>query len=139
MTYLVIGETKYPLDEAMARPTLNDLVALKVQTGMGMKSLKAGIDRFDALGGDIEAISEDVAVLDTIRALVWLVRRVAGERLTFDEANDFPLDELSFEGVEEAPDEDPTTAPTDTAPAAEGAVLALTGTPPSTRTSAERF
>lgn len=124
----------YDLKGALMRPSLNDLHALLLATGIGVKTLKLRMQRIDELP-DFEDIFEDAELMDALRSLVWLARRNAGERLSVEDANDFGMD--TFELVSDEDDvpaadlADPTTAPTDSDPAA-GAVVAET---PSSETS----
>lgn len=87
--------------------TLLDLIAVKQQTGLGLKDLQAGLQQGEDGEPDMLAFS----------ALVWLARRKAGEKhLSFEQAVDFPLADLRIEN-EQADDEsedaatpDPTAA-----------------------------
>lgn len=81
----------------VGRLSLLDLLELKKQTGLNVEDMTTPL----AEGGDsIIATSEGVMALG---ALIWLTRRKAGEReLTFEQACDFPLDELEF--VDEEPE-----------------------------------
>jgi hypothetical protein len=97
---LVIGATEYPLGN-INEATLDDLMMLRKQTGLGMKGLREKLqllDKFD----DPEDILDDPDALLAMGALVWLARRKAGEVLTLEQACDFPLHEMQF--VEEPDD-----------------------------------
>lgn len=83
----------------VGRLSLLDLLELKKQTGMDVESMTTPLAE---AGESIIATNEGVMALG---ALIWLTRRKAGERdLTFEQACDFPLDELEFvdEGETEA-------------------------------------
>jgi len=81
----------------VGRLSLLDLLELKKQTGLNVEDMTTPL----AEGGDsIIATNEGVMALG---ALIWLTRRKAGEReLTFEQACDFPLDELEF--VDDTPE-----------------------------------
>ena len=100
---LVIQGTRYDLIETLSKPSLNDLYYLKVKTkstdypaGVSLKSMVPVMLRMADLD-DPAGILDDPELLLNLRALVFLCRRHAGEKLTLDEANDFPIDEFSFE------------------------------------------
>jgi hypothetical protein len=95
-----IGE--YDMDAALRHPTLNDLFYLKVKTrseeypkGVGLKVLGEYLEKFTQLESPSDLL-EDADSLLALRCLVFLCRRAAGERLTIDEANDFPLEAFEF-------------------------------------------
>lgn len=126
---LIVGDKKYPLQEAIQGATLNNLYALKMQTkgpgtqGIGIKSLRDAFQRMqdtapkDGSTADPLAFLEDAENLLALQAMVWLCKRHAGESVTVAEANDFPLSQIGFEAEEaEAEPEDPTAARTDTDP-----------------------
>lgn len=125
MKLIVAGKT-YPLQEAIQGATLRNLYALKIQTGLGMKSLRDTFKRMEASApkdgttGDPLDFLEDADNLLALQAMVWLCKRHAGEAVTVAEANDFPLSQIGFErDVEEeeaAPEPDPTPARTDSVP-----------------------
>lgn len=90
-----IQGTEYDVAE-VGRLSLLDLMELKKQTGMDVEDMTTPL----AEGENIIATNEGVMALG---ALIWLTRRKAGEReLTFEQACDFPLDELEF--VDEEPE-----------------------------------
>lgn len=104
---LVIQGKRYDLIETLSKPSLNDLYYLKVKTksedfpaGVSLKSMVPVMLRMADISDDPAAILDDPELLLNLRALVFLCRRHAGEKLTFDEANDFPIDEFSFEREE---------------------------------------
>jgi len=87
----------------LSKLSLFDLLELKKQTGLTVDDLQdnlAAAGEGDDDGGKSLLASE--AGLLSVGALIWLARRKAGERLTLEEACDFPLEELSF--VEEPGD-----------------------------------
>jgi hypothetical protein len=125
---LIVAGTKYPLQEAIQGATLRNLYVLKVQTGIGIKSLRDAFKRMqdsapkDGTAADPLDFLEEEDNLLALQAMVWLCKRHAGESVTVSEANDFPLSQIGFEAeTEEVGAEDPTTARTDTAPGAEPA------------------
>lgn len=128
---LIVGDKKYPLQEAIQGATLRNLYVLKVQSGVGIKSLRDAFQRMqdsapkDGQPADPLDFLEDEENLLALQAMVWLCKRHAGEAVTVSEANDFPLSKIGFEADEaEAKAEDPTEARTDTAPGGGPAAVA---------------
>lgn len=134
---LIVGDNKYPLQEAIQGATLRNLYTLKLQTkgeghaGIGIKSLRDAFQRMqdtapkDGTPGDPLEFLEDEENLLALQAMVWLCKRHAGESVTVAEANDFPLSKIGFEAdAAEAAAEDPTVARTDTVPGGEPAAAA---------------
>lgn len=125
---LIVGDKKYPLQEAIQGATLRNLYTLKMQTkshdhpGIGIKSLRDAFQRMqdsapkDGSAADPLDFLEDAENLLALQAMVWLCKRHAGEAVTVADANDFPLSKIGFEAEEETAQEDPTVARTDTAP-----------------------
>lgn len=120
---LIVAGVKYPLQEAVQGATLRDLYSLKIQTGLGMKSLRDTFkhmqDSEPAPGevGDPLDILESEENLLALQAMVWLCKRHAGEFVTVAEANDVALSQIGFEREQEAPvAQDPTPARTDSDP-----------------------
>jgi hypothetical protein len=123
---LVIQGKEFDVVETLSKPSLNDLFYLKVKTkseefplGVSLKTLAAGLERMASFTNPMDFI-DDAESLLSLRALIFLARRHAGERVTLDSANDVPLDEFSF--VPEDGDEalfgaspDPQPALTDSA------------------------
>lgn len=144
--YLELNGKRYEWSNALRRPTLNDLMALKLATGIGMRQITAQLRTYDRLALDAQArratweefaedLSEEPDVMAALRALVWLARRQAGEHLTIDEAGDFRPDEFRIVADEpaEAP-ADPTPPATVSAPDAGNPAAAAN---PSSSTTSE--
>ncbi len=92
-----IQDTEYEVAE-IGRLSLLDLMELKKQTGLSVDDLTGALANAD--DQSLIGTSEGVIALG---ALIWLTRRKSGEReLTFEQACDFPLDELEF--VDEEPE-----------------------------------
>ncbi len=85
-----IQGTEYDVAE-VGRLSLLDFMELKKQSGMNVEDVTEPL----ATGGEsILSTNEGVMAL---AGLIWLTRRKAGERdLSFEQACDFPLDELEF-------------------------------------------
>lgn len=99
---IIIDGKKYPLAESMQRASLNDLYAMKLQTGIGMKTLRETLQRMKDYE-DTAAFLEEAENMNAYRCMIWLCRRGAGEFLTVEEANDTPMAEILIEADEEAP------------------------------------
>jgi hypothetical protein len=95
----------------IGRLSLLDLLELKKQTGMDVDRLQEVFaeaqQRQDEAPDDEEGAMSILGTEDGLiafGALIWLSRRKAGERsLTFEQACDFPLEELQF--VDDEPGE----------------------------------
>lgn len=127
-----IGE--FDVKDTLEDVSLNDLYYLKTKTkneefpkGVSMKSLGESLERFAEI--DEEEILEDAEALMTLRSLIFLCRRHAGERVTLDSANAFPLQDFTFDVSDDEENEeqarlealaaDPLQAPGASAPAVE--------------------
>ncbi len=93
---LRIDGKDYSITDALTHPSLYDLHALKLSTGMGLQSLMKATDRIDEYKGDFMQAFEESDLLLAFMAIIWLARRCAGERLTMEEANSFPVDEIEM-------------------------------------------
>lgn len=101
----VIGERQFPVVE-LGSATLRDAMAIQRATGLG-------IDRVEALIGEARGMSGEqmMGSADHLMAFgvqIWLSRRAVEPGLSFDDAIDFPLAELSVELVGEP---EPEVAP----------------------------
>jgi hypothetical protein len=90
--------------------TLFDILELKRQTGLSVDELQSAFADVDPDNPEAAMRSEDTLV--GFGAVIWLARRKAGERLTFEQACDFPLDQLEFvaepgDGLDDAEPVDP--------------------------------
>lgn len=137
-TKFLISGKKYDLDNAFARPSLNDLVALRLETGLGVQSLRRQVAEIDTLEGGLNSdeFFDRPELMNALRALIWLARKAAGEKLTLSEANAFPWED--FDVVDDdAAAERPTKAATGS-----GLVVAKAAprkrTPVTSKTSAKR-
>lgn len=99
---IIINGKKYPLAESMQRASLNDLYAMKLQTGIGMKTLRETLQRMKDYE-DTAAFLEEAENMNAYRCMIWLCRRGTGEFLTVEEANDTPMAEILIEADEEEP------------------------------------
>lgn len=112
---LLLAGKEYDITDALQKSTLADLYDLKVQTGIGMKTLSDSLQRMSALA-DPQDFLDDEEILRALTSLIWLCRRRAGEKLTVAEANAVALSDIQFKvDPADTPDEaaDPTTAQTD--------------------------
>lgn len=136
MKFIIDGK-EYDTIRAMSKPSLNILKELIEKTGIGMKTLAERANKLNGMH-PIEIIS-DTEHLETMMYVIWLTRRVEGEKISIEDACDFPLDSM-LQVHEDAPEveaPDPK-AQTVSVPAAKS--LPRTGTsrtskPRSTKTS----
>ena len=89
---------------ALNKASLSDLLALKRASGLALKDVQAGFERLQAFAEDeslsptdraMEIISDE-SVLLALGAMIFIARWKAGEKLGFEEACDFPFDELDI-------------------------------------------
>lgn len=114
-----ISGRQYEAD-SLGKATLLDTLEMKKQTGMSLGDLETKLSELSNLGtpapenatpeetaaaeqSSAAAIFDSPEHLIALGAFVWLVRRRNGERVSFEEACDFPLDELAF--IEDEADE----------------------------------
>lgn len=119
-----IGEQSYDM-VGLDKLTLNDLILVKQTTGLSMKAWKAGLlagldkDGKPILDEDGEPAEE--TDLLCLGALIWMARRRAGEKVSFEQACDFAIVDLRVENPDAETDEaapaDPTPAGAQPAPA----------------------
>lgn len=101
-----ISGTEYDAAQ-LGKLSLFDIIELKRQTGLSVDELKESFADVDRDNPETAMRSEETLI--GFGAVVWLARRKAGERLTFEEACSFPLDELEFiaedgDGLDDAVD-----------------------------------
>lgn len=96
-----IGEATYDV-AALNRASLTDLLNLKKFTTLGFDEIEAGLAKLATYEDNPSAVLSDIEALMALGALIWLTRWKAGDRLDFETACDFPLDD--FEIVTEASD-----------------------------------
>lgn len=135
-----IGE--YDIEETLKNASLNDLFYLKSKTrsddfplGVSMKSLGEGMQQWGKFD-DPSDILDDLEALMNLRSLVFLCRRHAGEKLTLDEANEFPIEDFKFD-VEEG-DQVEAADPTKALPDSGRGAAPATGTTSTSKTSKRR-
>lgn len=120
---LRIQGKEYDATEALARPTLNDVFYMQMKSvsevhpkGVSLKKLGGILERMEDV--DEDDFLEDAEIVLGLRCMIFLARRKAGEKITIDEANDFPLSELEIvmEDSDAIAAEDPLQPPADSDP-----------------------
>ena len=84
----------------LAKVTLLDALELKKQTGMSLADIEEGMKT-----ADDGSLLEDEGALKALAAFMWITRRRAGENITFNEAADVPMADISF--IDDEPAEEP--------------------------------
>lgn len=92
---VLIEGTAYSM-AAIGRFTMFDLLAMKEVTGVDFDTLQQRLSDMETMSDPSDMLGSEEH-LRAFGALIWLLRRKAGERLTFEEALDFPLSEMKFE------------------------------------------
>jgi len=122
---LRIAGVEHDLADVLSRPSLNDLFYLKVKSrspeypnGISLVTLGEYLSRLATIK-DPRDLVDDPDVLLALKGVVYLCRRHAGERLTWEDAGELELRDLDFV-VEDSDDlvlakaqEDPPAAPSD--------------------------
>lgn len=121
-----IGEKEYDAEEGASKATLQSLYVMKTKYGIGVKSLVEMSRKFKEFANPLD-ILDDPDAFNAFRAIIWLARIHAGEKLTMEEACDFALDDMKFE----VPDDPEADADPKAEPASE-ADDAPEAAPPST-------
>jgi hypothetical protein len=120
---LQVDGKEYDYQRAMGKVGLKHLYDLKVQAGIGQRTVSKALDllaeglkaeendTLEQAADRADAIQEDERVLLGLAGLVFICKRHAGETVSFDEAGQFGLGDLVF--VPDESDEaepDPTQA-----------------------------
>jgi hypothetical protein len=122
---LRIAGVEHDLAEVLSRPSLNDLFYLKVKSkspeypaGISLVTLGEYLKKLAKIKDPRELV-DDPDVLLALKGVVYLCRRHAGERLSWEDAGDLELRDLDFV-IEESDElvlakaqEDPQSAPSD--------------------------
>ena len=114
MTSIRVGGSTYSLQESVNGATLGDLYTLKVQTrrdGSPGVSVKTISDTFTRVGeaaaadgfNPLDLLDDDVFIQNMV-GVVFLVRRKAGEAVTFDDAAQVSFNDIQF--ISDEDDED---------------------------------
>lgn len=100
-----INGVEYDVEAGASKATLQTLYVMKTKYGIGVKQLVEMSRKFKTFENPLD-ILDDPDAFNAFRAMIWLARTHAGEKLTLDEACDFPLDQMVFT----TPDADPEEA-----------------------------
>lgn len=90
-----IADKEYNARDAVEQISLQTLVDLKRSSGIGIKSLVESTKKFGQYKDPLDLL-DNLESLDAFRVLIWLARRHAGEKLTLEQANSFPLNEFAL-------------------------------------------
>lgn len=105
---ILISGREYDLEAGLQRPSLLTLMELQAKAGVGMKTLMRASREF--AGKAPLDIIDDPETLKIFASIIWLARKVAGDKLTFEEAASVPLDEYEWATEEPAAEKAPETA-----------------------------
>ena len=97
---ILISGREYDLEAGLQRPSLLTLMELQAKAGVGMKTLMRASREF--VGKAPLDIIDDPETLRIFTSIVWLARRVAGDKVTFEEAASVPIDEYEWAPEEPA-------------------------------------
>lgn len=90
-----INGIEYDVEAGASKATLQTLYVMKTKYGIGVKQLVEMSRKFKTFENPLD-ILDDPDAFNAFRAMIWLARTHAGEKLTLDEACDFPLDQMVF-------------------------------------------
>lgn len=107
-----ISGIEYDLEAGLQRPSLLTLMELQAKAGVGMKTLIRCSREF--AGKQPMDIIDDPETLRVFASIIWLARRVAGDKVSFEDSANVPLDEYEWVTEEPEPDaaEEPAERPT---------------------------
>ena len=131
-----IDDKEYDAQAAVENMSLQTLVDLKRSSGIGIKTLVESVKEFKKFKSPLDLL-DSLEALDAFRILIWLSRRDAGENLTMEEANSFPLNKFALivddEPATEEPD--PKALPDSVV---DGEIVPEDQTPPTTSRTSKR-
>lgn len=107
MKFTIRGK-EYDVEAGASKATLQTLYVMRTKYGIGVKALAEMGKKFATYANPME-ILDDPEAFNAFRAMIWLARTHAGEKITMEEACDFALDEMIFE----VPDPEPEAAAAD--------------------------
>ena len=110
MNKFVIQGREYD-PRAALRASLNVWRRALLDQGVGMKTVLGDVQQIKS---SID-IMEDPKLQKSWMVFVWVIRLAAGEDLTFEEANDFPLDEFAYVTEDDEPEDPKAVADSDPA------------------------
>jgi hypothetical protein len=110
-----INGVEYDVEAGASKATLQTLYVMKTKYGIGVKQLVEMSRKFKEFENPLD-ILDDPDAFNAFRAMIWLARVHAGEKLTLDEACDFPLDQMVFTTPDEPEAESDPKATADSAP-----------------------
>jgi hypothetical protein len=106
---------------SIGRLSLWDIKELKKQTGLTVADVEDAAAYLETFPDEVALMSDDRAI-DLLGAIVWLARWTSGDRVSFEESMQVPVEDISVvtddDSEESEEDQDPTeSAPEDTAAA----------------------
>lgn len=107
MKFTIRGK-EYDIEAGASKATLQTLYVMRTKYGIGVKALAEMGQKFSTYKNPME-ILDDPEAFNAFRAMIWLARTHAGDKVTIEEACDFSLDEMIFE----VPDAEPEAAAVD--------------------------
>lgn len=116
-----INGKEYDALMALAKVSLNTLWEMKRTTGIGMQTLMSMVAKMGEFKDPAQVLDDEDA-FTAFRLVIWLARTYAGEKLSVEEANDFPVTDLLLLGdpAEEEAEQAPKATPPDSAPEGSG-------------------
>ena len=103
MKFTIRGK-EYDIEAGASKATLQTLYVMRTKYGIGVKALAEMGQKFKTFKNPME-ILDDPEAFNAFRAMIWLARTHAGDKVTIEEACDFSLDEMIFEEPEPEPEE----------------------------------
>lgn len=99
MKFTIQGK-EYDVEAGASKATLQTLYVMRTKYGIGVKALAEMGQKFATFANPLD-ILDDPEAFNAFRAMIWLARTHAGEKVTMEEACDFPLDEMVFQVEDE--------------------------------------
>lgn len=104
MKFTIEGR-EYDVEAGASKATLQTLYVMKTKYGIGVKQLVEMSRKFKTFKNPLD-ILDDPDAFNAFRAMIWLARVHAGEKITMDEACDFPLDQMVFTSPDDEAEEE---------------------------------
>ena len=116
MKFKITGkDTIYDAQAGVEKATLHQLYELKVKHGIGVKTLARMVQNMGKFEDPTDVL-EDKDGMRALMIVIWLARQHAGEKLSLEEANSFPISDLEMVDEEVPEAEYDPKAPTSSAP-----------------------
>lgn len=102
--WLVVDGTRYDLQESVQRASIKTLVDLQKSAGISVNTIAETLVGMGEMASPSE-LFDSVERLNVFAALVFLCKRKAGEQVSFDDAAEVSMADVSIDFDDESEDE----------------------------------